>query len=305
MGENAVTARNLIDLLLLGALWGASFLFMRYAAPAFGAIPLIWLRVAIAALVLIPILSWRGQISLMRQQLSAMFVVGLLNSALPFVLIAWAVLSITSGLASILNATTPIFTAIIAALWLGVHLNKSRVIGLIIGFIGVLLLAADKADFKPGGSGWAIIASLAAALSYGVVTNYTKRYLHDTPALVIASGAQLAAAILLSPFAYWYWPTTMPNLNAWLAVIMLGVGCTALAFLLFYRLVAEVGASGAVTVTFLVPVFGVLWGGYFLQEPITFSMLVGGVIILLGTALSTGLLKVPLIEPLINSSKKH
>lgn len=289
-----MTLRNLMDLVLLAALWGASFLFMRYAAPAFGAIPLIWLRVAIATVVLIPLLAWKGQISLMRQHIGSMLIVGLFNSALPFVFIAWAVLSITSGLASILNATTPIFTAIIAALWLGVKLNKSRIMGLIIGFIGVLLLAADKADFKPGGTGWAILASLLAALSYGLVTNYTKRYLHTIPALVIATGAQLAAAIILVPFAYWFWPSTMPNLTAWLAVIILGVGCTALAFLLFYRLVAEVGASGAVTVTFLVPVFGVFWGSLLLHEPITLSVLIGGVIILIGTALSTGIVKLPL-----------
>lgn len=288
-----MTPRNLFDLVLLAALWGGSFLFMRYAAPAFGAIALIWLRVAIAAACLLPLLWWRGQSGLLRQHAGAMLVVGLLNSAIPFVLIAWAVLSITSGLASILNAVTPIFTALIGALWLKERLSQSQMLGLLTGFAGVLLLAADKADFKPGGSGWAMVAMLGATLCYGIVTHYTRRKLAGVPSLVTATGAQLMAALVLLPLAYQYWPAVMPDLKAWLAVIGLGVGCTALAFVLFFRLLAEVGASQAVTVTFLIPVFGVLWGSLLLGETVSAPMLLAGTVIVLGTALATGMLRLP------------
>ncbi|QLQ33237.1 MAG: DMT family transporter [Candidatus Thiothrix singaporensis] len=288
-----MTPRNLFDLLLLAALWGGSFLFMRYAAPAFGAIPLIWLRVAIAAACLLPLLWWRGQLGLLWRHAGALLVVGIFNSALPFVLFAWALLSISAGLASILNAVTPIFTALIALLWLGERLNKSQTAGLLIGFAGVLLLAADKADFKPGGSGWAIVAMLGATLSYGFVANYMRRTLVGVPSLAAAAGAKLMASLVLAPLAYGFWPAVTPDLKAWLAVACLGVGSTALAFVLFFRLLTEIGTARAVTVTFLVPVFGVLWGKLFLDETVSTPMLLGGAVTVLGTALATGIVRLP------------
>jgi len=278
---------KLLELTLLAALWGGSFLFIRYAAPEFGAAPLIWLRVAIAALCLIPLLLWRGQGNILRQHAGTLAIMGIFSTALPFVLIAWAMLSLTAGLASILNAATPIFTAAIAALWLHDQLNKSQVLGLVIGFAGVLLLAADKADFKPGGSGWAIVAMLLATVSYGIGANMTKRYLGNVPALVNAAGSQLASTLILSPFAWWFWPAQLPNRMAWGAVIALGIGCTALAFLMFFRLIATIGAARTITVTFLIPLFGVLWGNLFLNETINAGMLIGGGIVVFGTVLAT------------------
>ena len=285
--------RDLGDLILLAALWGGSFLFMRYAAPAFGPLALIWLRVAIAALFLVPLLLLRRQGWALREHAFGIAVMGLFGSALPFVLIAWAMLSITAGLASILNATVPIFTALIGALWLREQLGASRAAGLAVGFAGVLLLAADQADFKPGGSGWAIVAMLLATLSYGFAANLTRRLLGGVPALVSAAGSQLVAAIILLPFALWFWPSVQPGGMAWSAAIILGLGCTALAFLLFFRLIANVGASRAVTVTFLIPLFGVLWGSTFLGERLDAGMFFGGVVVVLGTALATGVLRWP------------
>ncbi len=286
--------RDFTDLILLAALWGGSFLFMRYAAPAFGPLPLIWLRVAVAALCLTPLLILRGQQGVLRQHAVGIAIMGVFSSALPFVLIAWAMLSITAGLASILNATVPIFTAMIGALWLGERLGAWRTSGLVIGLGGVLLLAADKADFKPGGSGWAIAAMLLATLSYGFAANLTRCRLSALPALVNAAGSQIVSAIVLLPLAVWFWPATPPDSMAWSAAIVLGVGCTALAFLLFFRLIANVGASRAVTVTFLIPLFGVLWGNLFLGEALNAGMLVGGSVVVSGTALATGLLGPPL-----------
>lgn len=282
--------RDLLDLTLLAALWGGSFLFMRYAVPDFGVVPLIWLRVALASICLLPLLLMKRQFGALRQQAGALTVMGLFNSGLPFLLIAWATLSITAGLASIMNAMTPVFTALIGALWLGDRLDGRRSLGLLLGLAGVALLAADKADFRPGGSGWAIVAMLLATACYGFAANHTRRYLQGVPALVNATGTQLVSALVLLPPALWSWPERMPGLGPWLAALVLGVACSALAYLLFFRLIARVGASRAVTVTFLVPVFGTLWGALFLGEPVTASMLAGGAVVLLGTGLATGVI---------------
>lgn len=285
--------RDLADLVLLAALWGGSFLFMRYAAPAFGALPLMWLRVAIATVCLLPLLVWRGQVGALRERIGVVTVMGLFNSAIPFVLIAWATLSITAGLASILNATVPIMTALIGAAWLRDRLGAGRVAGLVIGMAGVVLLAADKADFKPGGSGWALLAMVGATLCYGFAANFTKRYLTGVPPMVNAAGSQIVSAVALTPFALWTWPAQTPAPLAWAAAAVLGVGCTAIAYVLFFRLIERVGASRAVTVTFLVPVFGTLWGALFLGEAVTGSMLLGGAVVLVGTGLSTGVIRWP------------
>ncbi|MGR6774366.1 DMT family transporter [Sphaerotilus sulfidivorans] len=282
--------RDLLDLTLLAALWGGSFLFMRYAVPDFGVVPLIWLRVALASVCLLPLLLLKRQFGALRQQAGALTVMSLFNSGLPFLLIAWATLSITAGLASIMNAMTPVFTALIGALWLGDRLDGRRGLGLLLGLAGVALLAADKADFRPGGSGWAIVAMLLATACYGFAANHTRRYLQGVPALVNATGTQLVSALVLLPPALWSWPERMPGLGPWLATLVLGVACSALAYLLFFRLIARVGASRAVTVTFLVPVFGTLWGALFLGEPVTALMLAGGAVVLLGTGLATGVI---------------
>lgn len=285
--------RDLADLVLLAALWGGSFLFMRFAAPAFGALPLMWLRVVIATVCLLPLLVWGGQVDALRERIGLVTVMGLFNSAIPFVLIAWATLSITAGLASILNATVPIMTALIGAVWLHDRLGAGRVAGLVIGMAGVVLLAADKADFQPGGSGWALLAMVGATLCYGFAANFTKRHLTGVPPMVNAAGSQIVSAVALTPFALWIWPAQTPAPLAWAAAAVLGVGCTAIAYVLFFRLIERVGASRAVTVTFLVPVFGTLWGALFLGEAVTGSMLLGGAVVLVGTGLSTGVIRWP------------
>lgn len=285
--------RDLADLLLLAMLWGGSFLFMRYAAPMFGVLPLMWLRVAIATACLLPLLAWRGQTGALVERAGPIAVMGLFNSAIPFVLIAWATLSITAGLASILNATVPLLTALIGAVWLRERLSVPTMAGLAIGMAGVLMLAADQADFRPGGSGWALLAMLGATSCYGYAANFTRRHLAGVPATANAAGSQLVSALALAPFALAHWPAVTPGPMAWGAAAALGVGCTGLAYVLFFRLIERIGASRAVTVTFLVPVFGTLWGVLFLGEPVTASMLVGGAVVLVGTGLSTGVIRWP------------
>ena len=170
-------------------------------------------------------------------------------------------------------------------------LSWLRIAGLVIGFGGVLLLVWGRVSFHAGGSGWAILAALLATLLYGVSANYTRVYLPRVDSLAAATGSQLSAVIVLAPFAWLLWPERSPDATAWLALVVLGVFCTGLAYILYFRLIRNVGATKAIAVTFLIPVFGMLWGSLFLDEALTPNMLIGGAVILLGTALTTGLLR--------------
>ena len=287
--------RDLGELVLLAAVWGASFLFMRLGAGAFGAIPLSWLRVAGAALVLLPLLRWRGETAALRAHWKPVFVVGVMNSALPFVLFSYALLSITASLSSIFNAASPLFGALIAWLWLKDRLSAPRIAGLFIGFAGVLGLAGDEAGVSGNADATsgalAVLACLLASLLYGWSVNFTRRYLTGVPSMAVAAGSQLAAALALLVPALWLWPAATPGAAAWANVAGLAVLCTGLAYILYFRLIAHAGPANAIAVTYLIPAFAVLWGGLFLGERPTAVMLAGCAVILLGTALATGLLR--------------
>ena len=288
---------DLIDLLALAALWGASFLFMRMGAGEFGPIALVALRVAGAALFLLPLLMLRGQMGELRRHWRPIFVVGLTNSALPFLCFGYAALSITAGLSAIFNAATPLFGAAIAWLWLRDKLTPPRIAGLVIGFAGVLWLAWNKTDhsaaFKPGGSGWAVVACLAGAVFYGISASLTKKTLVGVAPIAVAAGSQLSATLALALPAWWWWPATAPSATAWLTTAALAVFSTGMAYVLFFRLIANVGPANAISVTFLIPAFAVLWGWLLLGEQVNAAMLIGCAVILLGTSLATGVLKWP------------
>lgn len=288
---------SVAELLLLAALWGASFLFMRIGAAEFGAVALAAVRVAGAALFLLPILALRGQFAALRAAWRPIALVGLTNSALPFVLFGFATLSITGGLASIFNAAAPMFGAVIAWLWLSERLNRSRIVGLVIGLLGVLGLAWSNVNvevgFKPGGSGLAIAACLLATLFYGFSANYAKRRLNGVAPLAVAAGSQSFAALFLLVPALVWWPAAQPSARSWSAVAVLAIVCTGVAYILFFRLIAHLGASKAITVTFLIPAFGVAWGAWFLDEKVTGAMLLGCATIVLGTALASGFVRLP------------
>ena len=288
---------DLSELLLLAALWGASFLFMRMGAAEFGPIALVAVRVAGATLFLMPLLQVRGQMRELRRHWRPIFVVGLTNSALPFLCFGYAALSITAGLSAIFNAATPLFGAAIAWLWLKDKLTPPRILGLVIGFAGVLWLAWNKTDhsaaFKPGGSGWAIVACLAGAVFYGISASLTKKTLAGVAPMAVAAGSQLSATLALAIPAWLWWPSSMPSGSAWLTAAALAVFSTGVAYVLFFRLIANVGPANAISVTFLIPAFAVLWGWMLLGEQVNAAMLVGCAVILLGTGLATGVLKLP------------
>ena len=296
-----MNVRDIRELLLLGALWGASFLFMRMGAAEFGPLALVFVRVAGAALVLLPILVWQGQVAALRQHWRAIALVGLLNSALPFVLFTVAALVLGAALMSVFNATAPIWGALVAWAWLGEKPVASRLLGLGIGIAGVVGLAWGKADFKPGEYGVSpalgIAACLGAAVLYGVAANYSRRKLVGVPPMAQAAGSQLSAAVLLLAPALWAWPAVSPSPAAWAAVAALSLACTGLAYVLYFRLIAHAGAANAMSVTFLIPAFAIAWGWLFLGEQPTATMLLGCAVILLGTALATGALKLPARQP--------
>ena len=289
----------LTDLVLLAAIWGSSFLFMRISAVEFGALPTAAVRVTIAALFLLPLVWLRGLLPELRTHWRKVFFVGVLNSGIPFACFAFALLSITTGLSSILNATVPMFGALVAWLWLKDKPNASRVLGLVIGFVGVAMLAwratgpgaSFKATADGGTPGLAVLACLLACVCYGISASYTKRYLTGMPPLVTAAGSQIGASLGLALPAIWFWPAQMPGTNAWLALLAVGVLCTGVAYIIFFRLIENAGPPRALTVTFLVPVFAVLYGVLLLGEQVTPWMLLCAAVIVCGTALSTGLIR--------------
>ena len=283
-----MTPAAVIELVWLAAIWGASFLFMRIAAPEFGPVPLIAVRVGVAAAFLLLVLAPTGRTRLLVAHARPLIVLGALSAAIPFSLFAYTVLWITAGLASVLNATVPLFGSLVAYVWLGEKLGALRVSGLVIGFGGVVLLVSDRASLGGGGSTLAIGAALTASFLYGIAASFTKKYLGDVEPLVNATGSQLASAGLLLFPAIMLWPSASPSPRAWTSVALLGILCTAVAVTFYFRLIARVGPAKTVTVTYLIPVFGVLWGYLFLGETVSGRMLAGCAVILLGTSLATG-----------------
>ena len=283
------------DFVLLAAIWGSSFLFMHIGALEFGPLPTALVRVTIAALFLLPLVWLRGQLPQLVKNYKKIFLVGMLNSGIPFACYAYALLSISTGMSAILNATVPMFGALIAWVWLRDKLTLLRMLGLLLGFAGVAMLAWDSASFKPNAAGvapaWAMMACLLACLCYGISASYTKRYLTGISPLVTAAGSQMGATLGLALPAAWFWPTEVPGTHAWLAMLVVGVLCTGIAYILFFRLIANAGPQRALSVTYLVPVFAVLYGVLFLNEHVTAWMLLCAAVIVCGTALATGLIK--------------
>lgn len=287
---------DVLELVTLAALWGASFLFMRLGAVEFGPVALSFVRVVGASLLLLPLLAYQRQLGALRQHWRPLLIVGLTNSALPFMFFNYAALSINAGLSAVFNAATPLFGAVIAWLWLRDTLTPPRIAGLAIGFAGVLWLVWDKAGLKSGTAGnasLAVLACLAATVLYGFSASFTKRYLTGVPPMAVAAGSQVAAVLFLAAPAVWWWPATLPDARAWSYALVLAVACTGIAYVIFFRLIANVGPANAISVTFLIPVFAVVWGGLFLHEQVSMVMALGCAVILLGTSLVTGVLKLP------------
>jgi drug/metabolite transporter (DMT)-like permease len=272
-----------VELIVLGAIWGASFLFMRVAAREFGPLALVEVRLVLGAIVLLPLL-WRARAQFSASQMWRLAGIGAINSAIPFSLFAWAAQRAPAGIGAITNATAVMFTALVAFAFYGESISKRRGIGLFAGFIGVAVLASGK---TAGGSVWgAALAGTFAASLYGIGGNLIRRHLAGIPAGAVAAATLLCASLLLAPFAIAYWPDTPIAPRAWASAVLLGVLCTGIAYLIYYRLIYRIGAPRAATVTYIVPLFGVVWAWIVLGEQLTLSMAVAGALILGGVALS-------------------
>lgn len=286
-----MTPKYVLELLLLASMWGASFIFMRIGSPEFGPVLLMALRTLTASLFLLPLVFFTKKQSGFKGYKAKIFVVGLFNTAIPFVLFGYATLTLSGGLTSVLNATTPMFGAIVAYLWFREKMSISASFGLLIGFIGVYLLMLDKLTLGQENILLPTLAALAASLCYGLSANYTKKYLTGISSTVLASGSQVAATIVLLPLSFYFLPDQMPSNTAIISVLLLGVVCTGIAYIIFFHLIANLGPAKAISVTYLIPAFGLFWGSLFLNEVITSSMILGCGFILTGVALATGVLK--------------
>ena len=287
--------------MLLGALWGASFLFMRMGAVEFGPVALVFVRVAGAAAMLLPILIAQGHGPALRQHWKVIAWVGVLNSALPFLCFAFAAQVLSAGLMGVFNATAPIWTALVAWWWLGERPGATRAFGLALGMAGAIGLAWSRASFKDGAGvvspALGIAACIVATLLYGVAANFARRRLAGVPPMATAAGSQLSAALALALPAVWAWPTQPVSASAWAGAAALALLCTGLAYILYFRLIAHTGATNAMTVTFLIPPFAMLWGWSTLGERPDMDMLAGAAVILIGTALTLGLVRWPAAAP--------
>ncbi len=266
---------------------------MRVAAPEFGPVAMIALRTGIAALMLSPLLfdaRTRGEI---RSHWKPLLIVGITNSALPFCMFGYSMLYLNAGFDAILNATTPLWTAAIAALWFRTPLTRTAVLGLALGVTGVGVLVSDSLSLQGANVPAAIAAVMIATLSYGFAANYSKRHLVGIKPTTVAFASMAFAALILLVPALAMLPAAPVSVRAWLATLSLGVFCTGFAYVLYFRLIAQVGAAFAASVTFLVPVFGMIWGALFLSERVTPLMLAGCVVILLGAALIAGKIRLP------------
>lgn len=281
--DASTDGRTLVELCLLGAIWGASFLFMRVAANDFGAVPLVEVRLALGSLVLLPFL-WHHRGAFPLQLWPKLALIGAINSAIPFVLFAWAAQRAPAGIGAIANAMTVLFTALVGAMFFGERIGSRRGAALLAGFAGVVVLASGKvAGMSVGG---AVLAGASASLFYGLGINLVRRHLTGLPPAAVASATLGMASLLLAPLAVAHWPTVPVPMAAWLSAAALGVVCTGIAFVMYYRLIARIGASRASTVTYLVPLFGVAWAWLLLDEPLTWSMALAGAIILGSVAAS-------------------
>ena len=276
-----------IRLLGLAAIWGGSFLFMRLAAPSLGAVWVAELRVLFAALFLLGAAMVLRRALAWRLHWRHYLMLGAFNSAIPFLLFAYAAQTLSAALLAVLNATAPIWGAIIQAGLGRERLTLATVLGLLLGLGGVVLLVGFDTSADSSGGLTAALAAGSASICYGIASAYAA----NAPAVEPynnAHGSMWASVILLSPLLLLVPAPAVSEPQPWLAVLALGVLCSGIAYLLYFGLIADLGATRALSVTFLIPVFGVFWGWLFLEETVGWYTAAGGGAVLAGVALVTG-----------------
>ena len=280
-----------LRLVLLSSLWGLSFIFMRVASPEFGPVSLVLVRMGVGAALLVPLLLSVRYLTLVRENAGRLFLLGLINHVLPFSLLALATTRLEAGFTSLINATTPIFTALLGALFFATPIQRQQYLGLAMALFGVYVLSADRLDFALGGDGWFILAVLGATFCYGVAGNYSKTYLAHLPVRVLAAGSTAMSALILLVPGLMLWPEAPISGLAWANALALAVLSTTVAFLLYFGLIASAGATATSTVTFLVPVSALIWGYLLLGESLSLQIIAGMAITLTGTAIATRMIR--------------
>ena len=289
MHPNEPALEDYLMLIMLSAIWGASFLFLRISSPVFGPFFLIEMRVVSALLVLLPVCIVMGKSHEILSNWRPIFLLSLCNMTIPFCLLAYATLSIGAGFASIINSTVPFFTAIIAFAFWRQRLSLLAIVGMFIGFSGVvLLMVVYSGPLSLNASLLPIAAGIAGSIFYGLAINLMAQYLPAVSGVAITTGSLMFSSLTLLPLALWKMPEVMPTGSIWLSVLALGIICTGFAFVLFYRLISRIGSNLAVTNTFMIPLFSLFWANLFLAEEVTFSMLFACTLVLTGVGLTTG-----------------
>ncbi len=278
-------ASDIFRLVLLAAIWGGSFVFLRVVAPALGPIVTADLRVLIAWGALTIYFRAAGIDVGWRRFWWQYLVIGAFNAALPFFLFAFAALHIPASYSAILNATSPFFGALFAWLWLGEKITFLKSVGFVFGIAGVGLVTGVAPAAAGGSTTWAMAACLLAAMSYGFVSVYTKKFAAAANPRAIAGGSQLIAGLLLLPLTPLAPPTGPVTVFIAVNMCLFALLSSGVAFLLYYRLIADIGPTRSLTVTFLMPAFTMIWAGLFLGETVTTGMILGCGLILAGTAL--------------------
>jgi len=289
--------QDLARLVALAALWGGSYLFMRYAVPHLGVVLMIEMRVVIAGIALAALIYATGGAIGWREHWRAFAFVGAVGMALPFVLIAQALTAIDASTAAILNALSPLFASIVAAVWIRDPVTPAKAAGIALCIAGTAVLVGWTPVAMSPRELLAASMSVAATALYGYTIVFTKVKLKGASAMGTSAGTLLMAALALLPFTPADRDLSAVPAMAWLAVLGLAIASTTIAYILYYRLIADVGPVKAITVTLLVPIFGMIWGVLFLGEPVTPGRIAGCAIILAGCSLILGLVPLPLRRP--------
>ena len=276
---------DITRLLILAAIWGGSFIFMRVIAPVMGAIPTANSRVLIAGLVLTLYFTLTGFKLEWRKNWKQYFFIGVLGSGIPFALFAYAAISIPASYEVILNSTTPLFGTLFSWMWLGESMSARKLLGLFIAALGVGIVVKIGATNLTTSFILSVLACLLAAICYGLTGIYIKKFAHQLNPKGVAAGSLLLVGIFMLPLSMAHSINSNALFQPKIILCILGLAliCSAVAYLLYYQLMAEIGPSKAMTVTFLMPIFGMIWGHLFLGEPVTLSMIMGTITILLGT----------------------
>ncbi len=275
-------------LITLSAIWGSSFIFMRVLAPALGPVVTADMRLLIAGLVLTLYLRLRNQRLDLLKNLKRYIIIGLLNSGIPFLLFSFAALYLPSSISVIINSLTPLFGVLFSILWLDERITAKKISGIALGIIGVIIIrGSGNLELTPMTT-IAMAACVLATMLYGLASTYVKLHAKDIAPAAMATGSQLVAGILLLPLIYFFPTRTELTVTIALTTIAFALFCSAVAYVIFYRLLKNLGTAKALSVTFLIPVFGFIWGYIFLQEEITVIMVIGSLFVLSGIYFVTG-----------------